>query len=186
MILYLLVSVAIAASAFNFMMKRGQGTGASIFMVLFIIIFIYYGIRWFGSNIFNAADSVKVAWPPIVNMCPDFMVMWTDTQDGGKVYCYDAKNLYELKTAGSNFGLTSQLTINNVAGQSAYLIKNPTQNTGATDLASDTNGSRWPFAYKLLNNLNSITTSGGKSNLMRWEGVWDGVTTPTSANIPFP
>ena len=81
-------------------------------------------------------------------------------------------------------GLVSGLTINNIAGQSAYLIKNNSQNTGATDLSSDQNGLRWPFIHLLSANLASIT--GDKNGgFLRWEGVWDG-STLTVANAPLP
>ena len=84
----------------------------------------------------------------------------------------------------NNAGMTTGLTINNVTGQSAYLIKNPSQNTGATSLSTDSGNTRWPFLGLLTTNLATMTNDPfGK--YLRWEGVWDG-STLTVANAPLP
>ena len=81
-------------------------------------------------------------------------------------------------------GLTTGLSINNVAGQSAYLIKNNTQNTSAIDLKSDTGGLRWPFLRMLGNNIDTMTNDQYGA-FLRWEGVWDG-STLSLGSAPLP
>jgi len=173
MILYILVCVVSASSSVNFLLQRGQQTAAMILLVLLILIYIFYGLRWFTDK--NAQTPGSIQWPPIVNMCPDFMVSWTGPDN--KVYCYDSSNIYSL-SAGSN-GL-STVSINGV-NKPVYLIKDPSQNAGAKDLTADTTGSRWPLAYKLQTNAQSVTSG----SVMRWEGVWDG-SNLSSKNIPVP
>jgi hypothetical protein len=180
LILYILVCISLGATAINFLYKRGQSIGAAILLVLLILVFLFYGLRWFPANSSSVTGQApQVQWPPIVNMCPDFMVTWTDPASKS-IYCYDANNLYNLKTATTS-GIATNLTINNTAGQSAYLMKNPTQNTNAVSIATDTGGLRWPFANKFINTPATITAN----STMKWEGVWDGANA-TVANIPLP
>ena len=108
-------------------------------------------------------------------MCPDFMVSWTAPDS--KIYCYDSSNIYNL-SAGSN-GLET-VTINGTI-KPAYLIKNPSANTGAKDFTADTGGARWPLAHKFEYNKTLVTSN---SNL-RWEGVWNG-NEVTMKNMPVP
>ena len=173
MILYIVVSIVTASSSVNFLLQRGQQTAAMILLVLLILIYIFYGLRWFGKKSGDTPGSIQ--WPPIVNMCPDFMVSWTGPDN--KIYCYDSSNIYSL-SAGSN-GLTT-VSINGV-NKPVYLIKDPSQNTGAKDITSDTSGSRWPLANKLKTDTVSVTSGSS----LRWEGVWDGSSLKTK-NIPIP
>jgi len=173
MIIYIVVCVVTATTSVNFLLQRGQQIAAMILLVLLILIYIFYGMKWFKKE--NAQTPGTIQWPPIVNMCPDFMVSWTGPD--GKIYCYDSSNIYNL-SVGSN-GLDT-VTINGTS-KPAYLIKNPSANTAAKDLTADTNGARWPLADKLLHTPQTVTTN----SYLRWEGVWDG-SNKTEKNIPVP
>lgn len=173
MIIYIVVSIVTATSSVNFLLQRGQQIGAMILLILLILIYIFYGMKWFNDK--NAQTPGSIQWPPIVNMCPDFMVSWTAPDS--KIYCYDSSNIYNL-SAGSN-GLET-VTINGTI-KPAYLIKNPSANTGAKDFTADTGGARWPLANKFEYNKTLVTSN---SNL-RWEGVWNG-NEVTMKNMPVP
>ncbi len=152
----MLISVVVGGFAVSTLYKRGQTIGAMISLVLLILIFVFYGLRWFsGGNLKGTTSSGKIAWPPIVNTCPDFMVSWKDSTTNS-IYCYDAGNVYGLKTATGVTGVSTGLTINGISGQSAFLIKGPA--------ASSTT---------LRSNLDTILRDN-TANQMRWEGVWDG------------
>lgn len=181
-ILYSLVCVLVGGGAVNFLYKRGQMIGAILALVLLILIFVFYGLRWFPDGNLNGSkrSDKPVAWPPIINVCPDFMVTWTDRTDN-KVYCYDANNVYGLQRATGASPLVSNKTINSASGQSAYLIKDPSQATGATNVG--TGAARWPLAAALSTNSNTVLTPAAA--LMRWEGIWNGGTLNT-ATIPLP
>jgi hypothetical protein len=169
LIAYMLISVVVGGFAVSTLYKRGQTIGAMISLVLLILIFIFYGLRWFSGGKLKGTTNGKIAWPPIVNMCPDFMVSWKDSTNGN-IYCYDAGDVYGLKADGSTAnvqGITRGLTINGKSGQSAFLIKGPS--------ASSTT---------LKSNLDIILRDT-KANQIRWEGVWDGQTSK-SANAPTP
>ena len=161
-ILYALICVVVGGGAVSFLYKRNQSMAAMITLVLLLLVFILFGLRWFPGGTLNGSQPKGVSWPPIVNMCPDFMASWKDPAST-KIYCYDAANLYGLRvTTDSNF--ESGKTINSLSGQSAILL----QNSAAT-----TSEAKNPLQNKLKKTPELITAVPATS-LIRWEGVWDG------------
>jgi hypothetical protein len=71
-IFYLVISIVIGAGIVNFLYKRGQSIGAILTMVMLLLIFYFYYLRWFAGTGVKGKDNAG-AWPPIVNVCPDFM-----------------------------------------------------------------------------------------------------------------
>jgi hypothetical protein len=184
-ILYILICVVTGGMAVSNLYKRMQNSAAMISLVLLILIFTFFGLRWFkDGSLKGSQPNAKAPWPPIVNMCPDFLVAWTDPNTK-YVYCYDAANVYGLKTATDRTAFfKGDLTINGVSGQSAFLIKNPDENKNATNLKMDAGAKRWPLLGAFNNDIRSITglTNG---QFIRWEGVWDGsAATPNAAPLP--
>jgi len=173
-ILYSLVCVVVGGGAVNFLFKRGQTMGAIGVLVLLVLIFIFFGLRWFPGGNLNGSKPKAQSWPPIVNMCPDFMVSWTNNADSKKVYCYDSNNVYGLQTAAVGPPLTTGLTIGTASGQSGYLIKNPIAAPKApANLAADSASvPYWPLAKMLSTTASNVLTPTAK--YFRWEGVWDG------------
>jgi hypothetical protein len=182
LIAYIIITICVGSGLVAWLYKRSQTVGAMILLILLILVFTFYGLRWFQGGELKGSSTTTGAWPPIVNMCPDFMVSWKDPVTK-RLYCYDAQNIYNMKTGGGA-GLTTGLTINNVPSQSAYLIFNPGQNTGATDLKSDINGARWPF-LNLLRTNPSVVLGDSNGKYLRWEGVINGQQiTPENAPLP--
>ncbi len=156
-----------------------------VLLVLLLLTFIFYGLRWFPGGKLNGTGASKVAWPPIVNMCPDFMVAWTapgnQTSSStaiitGDVFCYDVGDIYGLKTASSpnvNIGLITSITINEASGQSALKM-------GA---ASDPAGKKMSVV-RPASGISPVQSYPGAtaSSPLRWEGVTDG-STVTISNI---
>jgi hypothetical protein len=160
--------------------NRGQQIGSMTLLVLLILVFLFYGLRWFPGGNLNGTKPGAVAWPPIVNVCPDFMVSWTDKATN-KVYCYDAANIYGLQTSTAAPPLQAGLRIGTASSQSAYLVKDPAQGAQTSTLAAAP--ARWPLASALSTNSGAVLTNAAKS--LRWEGVWDGQTL-TAAKAPLP
>jgi hypothetical protein len=52
-----------------------QTIGAILFFIGASIVFIVYGIRWFGSSI-SIFSETPVNWPPTINTCPDYLVYY--------------------------------------------------------------------------------------------------------------
>jgi len=178
-ILYSLVCVVVGGGFVSMLYNRGQTMGSMATLVLLILVFIFFGLRWFPDGNLNGSKPGKLAWPPIVNVCPDFMVSWTAPDK--KVYCYDAANVYNLKTASAAPPLVSGLTIGTATNQSAYLVKDPTVGTTTSTLASAP--TRWPLVNAMNREANIVLTTAAK--YLRWEGVWDGQSiTATKASLP--
>jgi len=179
-ILYSLICIVVGGGFVAMLYNRGQQMGAMVLLVLIILVFLFYGLRWFPGGNLNGTKPGKVTWPPIVNVCPDFMVSWTDKQSG-KVYCYDAANIYNLRAATAAPPLQAGLTIGTASSQSAYLLKDPSQGSATSTL--EAGASRWPLASALSRNSGSVLTNAAK--YLRWEGVWDGQTL-SAAKAPLP
>ena len=180
MILYSLVCIIVGGGFVSMLYNRGQQMGAMVLLVLLILVFLFYGLRWFPGGNLNGTKPVAVVWPPIVNVCPDFMVSWTDKVTN-KVYCYDAANIYGLQATTAAPPLQSGLTIGTASSQSAYLVKDPAQGSATSTLGAAP--ARWPLAAALSTNSSSVLTNAAK--YLRWEGVWDGQNL-TAAKAPLP
>lgn len=168
-ILYSLICVVVGAGAVSFLYNRNQSIAAMITLVLLILVFVLFGLRWFPGGKLNGSQPTNGPWPPIVNMCPDFMVSWKDPAST-QIYCYDAANIYNLRvTTDTNFVTKN---INNES-HSAILVQNPSASTAAT---------KNPLKDRLTTNPASIVGNTATS-AMRWEGVWDG-RNATPARIP--
>jgi len=163
-ILYSLICVVVGAGSASFLYKRGQSLAAMIALVLLILVFVFYGLRWFPGGNLNGTKPSGGPWPPIVNMCPDFMASHVDSATN-KVYCYDAANIYNMKSAtAGTAGLARTSPIINGVSQAAYLLQDPGASTG-----TDKN----PLKTTLKSGASTLTQdSNGK--YVRWEGVWDG------------
>lgn len=172
LVLYYIVCILIAANLAGWLYNRGQVIGAVLTIALLLLIFIFFGLRWFNTSnqtttskcpdsdkkdIINGTScDDKNTFPPSVNLCPDFMVAYTEPN--GRVLCYDVNNTYDMKQATGG-GLLTGLTINGVGGQSAY--------TSGIDLAN------------AINATTSQLSSDPRAKYIKWEGVYDGNTVTT-------
>jgi hypothetical protein len=170
-IVYILLCVVIGGGIVSSFYNEGQKAAAFTALALLILVFTFFGLRWFKDGNFKGTQQGTIPWPPIVNMCPDFLSSWTDSS--GNIYCYDASNVYGLKT-NTCCNLQSGLTINNIKGQSAFLIK---------DIAPTA-----PNKYPLINSFKTAPQNivgSGDGKYLKWEGVWDGrMATPQNAPLP--
>jgi hypothetical protein len=169
LVVYILLSIITGVSLYAFLYNRGQNIGAMILFVLLIAVFAFFGLRWFekGKLKGSVADP-SGNWPPIVNICPDFMATTkpdsNDTNNAGDIFCTDINNIY-------NLGATASIpysSFTNSAGETKYGFKIFDSGTGVTD--------RYPLHTALKNSLSSLT---GRA-LVRWEGVYDGRIVNTS------
>jgi hypothetical protein len=158
---YYVLGIMVIINVFNLLWDSGKRIAAAISAALLIMVFIFYSYRWFPSSITTSESTCSGTpsaapscgpWPPIVNMCPDYMVLWKDS--AGTNYCYDVNDTYSMKTY-SGSGLTTGLTINGAPGQSAYKH---------SDLKTN------------LTSSSSTIRADEKGAYLRWEGVLDGLT----------
>jgi len=71
MIAYILVSIVGLLYGTNYVLSMNQARGV-IFGLGGFLVLAYFGIRWFGTRI----PELK-SWPPVINMCPDYLTYIT-------------------------------------------------------------------------------------------------------------
>ncbi len=79
---YIFLCIAIGLGGPMTIFRSGRPLTAFAFFVGSIIIFIMFGIRWFGD-----LDTSSGTWPPAINTCPDYLSYYERTDSnkpGGK------------------------------------------------------------------------------------------------------
>ena len=82
--IYIFLCIILWITAVVRLSQMPRPVSSIIVAVFFILIFIFYGIRWFyGPTIDNDPNGT---WPPIINMCPDYLVYF---KNGSADTCVD-------------------------------------------------------------------------------------------------
>ena len=98
---YILLAIFLEFTAVSSLSSQGRSISAFIVAVMFLLIFVFYGQRWFTSIITSktgqcgstklTGGSLKLGytgpWPPMVNMCPDYLVYYK--RNGSTDTCID-------------------------------------------------------------------------------------------------
>ena len=71
-IAFIFVCLVIWITAVVKLSKMPRAVSSIIVAVLFLLIFIFYGQRWFYGPAIN--NDPNGTWPPIINMCPDYLL----------------------------------------------------------------------------------------------------------------
>jgi len=58
-----------------------QMFGALVYGIGTLYVCVIYGVRWFGKG--GLTDSGPVAWPPVVNTCPDYLTYYKHKKTDG-------------------------------------------------------------------------------------------------------
>ena len=66
--------------------KTERYVSGGICLILFILIFTFFGLRWFQTGL-SYTGQYKGNWPPIINTCPDYLALWKDST--GASSCVD-------------------------------------------------------------------------------------------------
>lgn len=83
-ILYVFICIVIGLGLFRFLTNSGRNWAAFLVLVLSILIFVFYGMRWFEGT--QSTFRYSGPWPPSINMCPDYLVYFNND---GKDTCVD-------------------------------------------------------------------------------------------------
>lgn len=163
LVVYILLSIVIGVSLYAFLYNQGQNIGAMIVFVLLIAVFAFFGLRWFkNGKLKGSVVDPSGNWPPIVNVCPDFMasvkVTTTDPNNSGDIMCQDVNNIYNLGNTPSG----PYTSFVDAAGQTKYGFKIFDAGTGVTE------------KYPLQKAMKDSTVTENQRKVLRWEGVYDG------------
>ena len=74
-ILYILLSVAIVWGGAVVFIQADRTIGGFLFVIGAILVVVYYGLRWFSGVSLKATQLNYSSWPPVINLCPDFLTM---------------------------------------------------------------------------------------------------------------
>ncbi len=86
--MYILVCIVIGSGGALFLFQTGRPIGAATFFVGALLIFIFFGIRWFQ---YGTDPTAAKMWPPVINTCPDYLVYFEHktTGSGGETVTED-------------------------------------------------------------------------------------------------
>ena len=74
LLFYIIFAIIIGFGGVGTLYKGERIVGAGVFAIGAILVFVYFGIRWFEKG---ALPGTAVAsWPPIINTCPDYLVFY--------------------------------------------------------------------------------------------------------------
>jgi hypothetical protein len=73
LIFYIFLTIVTGLGVSNYLYKSGRFLSALLFFVGAILVFVFYGTRWF-----EGASALKktLDWPPVVNQCPDYLTYY--------------------------------------------------------------------------------------------------------------
>ncbi len=82
-IMYVLFCIGLGFTIASYLMRAQRMVAAGFVVVGAILVFIFYGLRWF---FYSEPKWQSKAWPPQINTCPDFL---TVINLNGKMVCVD-------------------------------------------------------------------------------------------------
>ena len=83
---YILLVIVFVMYMMMHFYKSERYVTAGICLILFILIFTFFGLRWFQNGL-SYTGEYKGKWPPIINTCPDYLSLWKDSTNAIK--CVD-------------------------------------------------------------------------------------------------
>lgn len=76
---YVLVTIILGLSIVTSFFRTERYMTAILSLVLLILIFVFFGLRWFHST---PKLGEITQWPPVINTCPDYLIYFKKgTQD---------------------------------------------------------------------------------------------------------
>jgi hypothetical protein len=106
-IAYVLFVIVTTMTTLSYLYRSERIVAAVTVFILFVLIFTFYGVRWFkdGKSI-TTGSSKKGPFPPVINTCPDFLSLITRTgssSNAGKLACVDTMGVSRNQTILKTF-----------------------------------------------------------------------------------
>jgi hypothetical protein len=147
MIVYIVGSIIGLVYGTNKVYATGQTRGV-LFAIGALIVLVYFGLRWFGNRI-----RLPRNWPPVINMCPDYLT-YVSSAPG----CVD---MLGVSRSSSGITKTKQSEVASIRkGNMQKLFEYTSEDVAAAKTVED------------LKQICDRCRSAG----VTWEGVWDGDT----------
>ena len=84
-ILYIFLSITLTLSGTYVLVKSDRTLGSFLFLIGIVLVLTYYGLRWFSADSFKFTKFSANQWPPVMNLCPDFLTRVRRPDTGTKV-----------------------------------------------------------------------------------------------------
>jgi len=102
LVAYVLFASVMIISMLNLLYRSERVIAAVAILILFILIFTFFGLRWFKYGIASNSMNANATYPPVINTCPDYMSL-TNVKVGGSMT--DTKAC--IDTVGLGSGVTT-------------------------------------------------------------------------------
>jgi hypothetical protein len=76
-IFYLFSALIIIPGAFLYLVTQKRIVSAVIASTGILVLYVLFGIQYFTVDGNYLSSPVKMKWPPSINMCPDFLSLYT-------------------------------------------------------------------------------------------------------------
>ena len=87
-VIFIVAAILIIGGGSLYFGSNQEYIGVLIFLPLSILIFVVYGLRWFGPD--GIYQNKMVSWPPAINACPDYLTAYTiKSPQGSTKGCVD-------------------------------------------------------------------------------------------------
>jgi len=142
LVAYVLFASVMIISMLNLLYRSERVIAAVAILILFILIFTFFGLRWFKYGITSNSMNANATYPPVINTCPDYMSLTTKS-DGTTKACIDTVGLGTGGSTTSDIKTWRKGTTPATAGQEYYFdyIYTPgmtkSQIAGLKDQAND-------------------------------------------------
>lgn len=160
-IFYLFAAFIIIPGIFFFLSSQGQFLAAVIASIGLLVLFVLFGIQYFTTSGDYVTNPEKMSWPPSINVCPDFLSLYTV---GSTPYCVDTAGVSRQPSNLAKFNPSNPIVGSITPGE-----------THLFNLSVGLSGEARANAIK-QECLNKGVT---------WEGVFDGVNLLNNS-IPLP
>jgi hypothetical protein len=158
-ILYILIAVGVCLGGMVVLIQSHRTLGGFLFLIGSILIFVFYGLRWFSGDALRPTKFSSTTWPPVINLCPDFLSLY----DRGSSSRPDKICVDLIGVSSGNAGIQKFIDPSN-ATSDKYVFR----------LFQDKNGS---------DRLKSLCQEC-KDKGVTWEGIFDGVSCQDPSFIP--
>ena len=149
LIAYVLFVIVTTMSALSYLYRSERIVAAVTVFILFVLIFTFYGIRWFknGTSI-TTGNNANGPFPPVINTCPDFLSVMTRTTgpNSGRQVCIDTMGVSRNQTILKTW---AQGTTESTASDNHYF--NTIYTPGMTDI--------------------SVLKTAAENAMLAWEGI---------------
>jgi hypothetical protein len=76
LVLYILFSAVVGIGGTYYLIESDRTLGGFLYFVGAALILTFYGLRWFSGDSLKLSQFDSKTWPPVVNVCPDFLSVY--------------------------------------------------------------------------------------------------------------